>query len=556
MQHLDLIFTLTFGLTASLVFGFIALRLRLPPIVGYLAAGILVGPHTPGFVANREIAEQLAEVGVILLMFGVGLHFHLDDLLAVRRIAVPGAVGQISAATALGAMCARGFGWDWPAAIVLGMSLSVASTVVLTRVLSEHDDLQTSSGRIALGWLVVEDLFTVVVLVALPAVMAPDGNAWAAVGTTVLRIAVLGAILQLAGTRVIPGFLAAVARTKSTELFTLAVLVLALGIAFASAELFGASMALGAFLAGMVVGKSEFSYRAASEALPMRDAFAVLFFVSVGMLFEPRQLVEFPGRLVAALLVVLVANPLVALGLTLGLGYGPMVGARIALASAQIGEFSFLLAAMGTQIGVLPAEASGLVVAVSIVSIAINPLLYRLAPRLEAVLSSGRLGRWTAPRQSTPAEAPVEGNRHAIVVGYGLVGRTVTEMLEGAGLTVTIIERNIDTVRALERERRRAIYGDAGRGEILDAAGVQRAVALIVTPPASDDAREMLRAARSRNAEIAILVRSAFASQAPGLLRAGADEVVSGEVEVAQRMLAEITLRGLVAQQGDGESRA
>ncbi len=546
MHHLDLIFTITAALTASLILGFAALKLRLPPIVGYLFAGVLVGPHTPGFVANREMAEQLAEIGVILLMFGVGLHFHVDDLLAVRRIAVPGAVGQIAAATALGAVCAHAFGWDWPAALVFGVALSVASTVVLTRVLAENDDLQTHAGRIAIGWLVVEDLFTVFVLVALPAVLSPGGNPWTAIGLTTLRIGALGAILLLAGSRVIPAFLGAVSRTKSAELFTLAVLVLALGIAYGSAEIFGASMALGAFLAGMVVGKSEFSYRAASEALPMRDAFAVLFFVSVGMLFEPAQLIQFPGRILATLGVVMLVKPLTAAVLALALGYGPMVATRVALALSQIGEFSFLLAAMGTQIGVLPAEANGILVIVAILSIAVNPLLYRLAPRLEGYLLYGALGRWFAPRRGGSAAPAVEGVRHAIVVGYGLVGHAVTELLEKSGMTVTIIDRNIDTVRALGGERRSAIYGDASRGEILDAAGVQRASALIVTPPASETTREMMRAARSRNPQLLILVRSAFASQTDGLLRAGADEVISGEVQVANRMLAELAARAVV----------
>jgi CPA2 family monovalent cation:H+ antiporter-2 len=314
MHGYDLILTLTGSLAAALVLGYFTQRLGLSPIVGYLLAGTLVGPHTPGFVADAALAEQLAEIGVILLMFGVGLQFHIDELLAVRRVAIPGAIAQSGVATLLGALLARAFGWDWSAGLVFGMALAVASTVVLVRVLADHNDLHTQAGHIAVGWLVVEDLFTVAALVLLPALFTETGTPlWLALGLTALKVALLVAFTVLVGTRVIPRLLDYVAATRSRELFTLTVLVLALGIAVGSSLVFSVSMALGAFLAGMVVGRSDYSLRAASEALPMRDAFAVLFFVSVGMLLDPSALVTAPGLIAGALLIVLVGKPLVAL---------------------------------------------------------------------------------------------------------------------------------------------------------------------------------------------------------------------------------------------------
>src|SRR6266851_5996642 len=339
MHHLDLILTLTGGLAVALALGYLTHRLGLSPIVGYLVGGIAVGPHTPGFVANQEVAEQLAEVGVILLMFGVGLQFHLTELLAVRRVALPGAVAQSLVATGLGAVVARTFGWDWAAGIVFGLALSVASTVVLLRVLADHRDLHTPTGHIAVGWLVVEDLFTVLVLVLLPALFggrpAALGHVPLALGLAALKMTALVVFTLLVGGRLIPWLLEHMAATRSRKLFTLTVLVLALGIAVGSATLFGVSMALGAFLAGMVVGRSDFSLRAATEALPMRDAFAVLFFVSAGMLFDPRFLLDAPALVAATLGVILLGKPLAALGIVLLLRYPPKVALAVAVALAQ-----------------------------------------------------------------------------------------------------------------------------------------------------------------------------------------------------------------------------
>src|SRR4051794_357920 len=367
--NIDLILTLTGSLAAALALGYVTQRLGLSPIVGYLLAGVVVGPSTPGFVADRHLAEQLAEVGVILLMFGVGLQFHFKELLAVRRIAVPGAVVQSLAATALGAVTGWAFGWGWAAGLVYGMAVSVASTVVLVRVLADHNDLHTPTGHIAVGWLVVEDLFTVVVLVLLPAVFGTEGarpgGLPLALLLTALKIGVLVAVTFLVGGRLIPWLLGRVDQTRTRELFTLTVLVVALGLAVGSALLFGVSMALGAFLAGMVVGRSEFSLRAAADALPMRDAFAVLFFVSVGMLLDPGALVATPVLFAATLAVVLVGKPLVALVLVRLMRYPFRVALSVAIALAQIGEFSFILASMGRDLGILTSEATNTIVAAS-----------------------------------------------------------------------------------------------------------------------------------------------------------------------------------------------
>ena len=358
MHCADVVLMLAAGLSAALVLGYVTQRLGLSPIVGYLIAGVIVGPHTPGFTANPGLAEQLAEVGVILIMFGVGLQFHMEELLAVRRAAVPGAIAGMSAGAVLGAVAAHAFGWSWVSSAVFGLTLSVASTVVLVRVLSDARTLHTSSGHIAVGWLVMEDLLTVVTLVLLPTVAG--GRAGVAemateIGLTLAKVVALVVFAVVVGHRVIPTLLDRVAGTRSRELFTLAVLVIALGIAVGSAQLFGVSMALGAFVAGMVVNRSEYSLRAASDALPMRDAFAVLFFVSVGMLLDPAVLLDQAGLFTAALAIVVVGKPLVVAAVLALLGYPMRTVLTVPSALAQIGEFSFILASLGRSIGALPA---------------------------------------------------------------------------------------------------------------------------------------------------------------------------------------------------------
>ncbi|MDB5311563.1 MAG: sodium:proton exchanger [Gemmataceae bacterium] len=564
MHNLDLVLTLAGGLAAALALGYATHRLGLSPIVGYLLAGVAVGPHTPGFVADRHTAEQLAEVGVILLMFGVGLPFRVEELLAVRRIALPGAAAQCAAATALGAGVALGFGWGGPAAVVFGLSVSVASAVVLTRVLADHHALHTPAGHVAVGWLVVQDLFAVLVLVLLPAVFGAGavgpGRLPLVLGLAAVKIGVLVAGVLVVGGRVVPWLLRHAAATGSRELFTLTVLVVALGVAVGSAELFGASMALGAFLAGMVVGRSDFSVRAATEALPMRDAFAVLFFVSVGMLLDPAFLLRAPGRVAATAGVVLVGTPVVALGVVLARGYPPRVALPVALSLAQVGEFSFILAAAGAGLGVLPDEATQILVAVAIGTISLNPLVYRLAAPVESwAARRPRLWRLLIARvreqlPGAPAPAGVDPAYRAVVVGYGPVGRTVCRLLRENGIEPTVIELNIDTVSRLRAGGVPVVYGDATRRDTLQEAGVDRAGSLLLSSSGMTGSEEVIRLARELNPGVRVLARSGYVRELPALQRAGAEGMFSGEGEVALALTEAILRRlGATPEQTDRE---
>lgn len=547
-HNIDLILTLTGGLTAALILGFLTQKLKLSPIVGYLLAGIIVGPFTPGFVANTGIATQFAEIGVILLMFGVGLHFHLKDLLAVRKIAIPGAAVQISAATGLGAVIMRMFGWSWTAGIVFGMAISVASTVVLTRVLADNRALHSPTGHIAIGWLIVEDLFTILALVLLPAIFATGaeagGNVWATLGIAMLKLGALVIFALVAGQKLIPLFLGYVARTGSRDLFTLAILTLALGIAVGSAKFFGASMALGAFLAGMVVGQSEFSERAASDALPMRDAFAVLFFVSVGMLFDPAALGDGWSVILATLGIVLIGKPLAALIVVL-LFKKPLRSAiSIAVALAQIGEFSFILAAVALSLGVLPAEATNALVVVSVISITLNPLLYRGIEPLMSWLE--RKGFAKKPVLTSP-EASMEiydAAHRVVVVGYGPVGQTLSRILRDNDIQVIVVETNLTTVQELRAAGLLAVYGDATNREILHSAGIENAQSLIIT--ARMPSQPVVQAARDLNPKIRIATRATYLQESAPLIRAGANAVFASEGEIALSMT-EFLLRELGA---------
>jgi len=562
----ELIQTLTGGLTAALLLGCLTQWLGLSPIVGYLLAGLVVGPSTPGFVMNRELAEQMAEIGVILLMFGVGLHFHFKDLLAVRRIAVPGAFVQCTAATVLGVVAARAFGFPWGEGLIFGLAISVASTVVLTRVLSDNNHLHTPVGHIAVGWLVVEDLFTVAVLVVLPAIYGDQSTSVSAMAVALLiatvKIATLLGLTVVVGDRVVPRLLSVVAATRSRELFTLTVLVIALGIAVGSAALFDVSMALGAFLAGMVVGRSEFSLRAATEAMPMRDAFAVLFFVSVGMLFHPTELLKAPLIAFLTLAIVLLGKPLAALVITLLLGYPVRVALAVSVALAQIGEFSFILAAVGRQYNVFSNELTNALVAASIVSISVNPILYRLVRPMETWLSH-QPGVWRLlnrfvqqPQTKRPRqydESPDAAHR-AVVAGYGPVGRTVTRLLRENGITPCIIEMNLETVRQLREDGIDAIYGDASHHETLKSAGVDQSGTLILSVAGVPTAPEVIRLARELNPSIRILVRSNYLREAQHLRDVGASQIHTGEGEVALSMaVAVLNELGATPEQIDRE---
>ena len=527
------------------MFGYITHRLGLSPIVGYLLAGLLVGPYTPGFVADAALAEELAEIGVILLMFGVGLQFHIEELLAVRRVAIPGAVAQSGVATVLGALLAVAFGWTWSAGIVFGMALAVASTVVLVRVLADNNDLHTPTGHIAVGWLVVEDLFTVIALVMLPALVGGSETSaplWQSLLITAVKVSALVAFTGVVGARVIPRLLDYVAATRSRELFTLTVLVLALGIAVGSALIFSVSMALGAFLAGMVVGRSEYSFRAASDALPMRDAFAVLFFVSVGMLLDPGALLETPLLIAGALAIVLIGKPLVAFILVWAMRYPFGVALATAIALAQIGEFSFILSTLGRDLGLLTTTATNTLVATSIVSIVINPLLYRaIGPIERAVMGVPSLAR-VLNRESPPAASqgsPTRASRtanpahHALIVGYGPTGRTVVRLLRENGIAPTVVELNIDTVRALQEDGVDAVYGDATHPDTFEAAGMAGAESLILGSAGMASSADVIKAARVCNPQVRVLARALYLREIPELKEAGANSVYSGEGEVA-----------------------
>ena len=541
LHDIDLILTLTGGLTAALVLGFLTQKLKLSPIVGYLLAGVLVGPFTPGFVANSGIATQFAELGVILLMFGVGLHFHLKDLMAVRRIAVPGAIVQIAAATLLGAVSTHFFGWSMGPGLVFGMAISVASTVLLTRVLADNKALHTPVGHIAIGWLIVEDLFTIIVLVLLPAIhgAATSGDTsamWSTLGIALVKLSVLVVFTLLAGQKIIPWVLGYVARTGSRDLFTLAVLVLALGIAVGSAKFFGASMALGAFLAGMVVGQSEFSARAASDAMPMKDAFAVLFFVSVGMMFDPSAVAGSWQLTLATLGIVIIGKPLAALLVVLLFRRPLAFALPIAIALAQIGEFSFILAQLAGSLGLMPKEALNALVLTAIISITLNPLLYKgIAP----------LMAWLERRGMVSKPKPTDLDRHSntephdgvrvIVVGYGPVGQTLCRILRDNQIQPMVIEMNLETVRKLHAEGLPAVYGEANSREILHQAGVETAEGLIIAA-SSAASPEILEAARDLNPKIRILTRSVYLRENAALLASGADAVFSSEGEIALSM--------------------
>ena len=581
-HNIDLILTLAGGLTAALALGFITQKLRLSPIVGYLLAGMVVGPYSPGFVADADTATQFAELGVILLMFGVGLHFHLKDLMAVRSVAVPGAIVQIAAATVLGMLATHFFGWSWTAGAVFGMAISVASTVVLTRVLADNRAMHTPVGHVAIGWLVVEDLFTILVLVLLPALFPPataSGGAvgasvsvWTTLGATTLKLGALVVFTLVAGQRLIPLLLGYVARTGTRDLFTLAVLVLALGIAVGAAEFFGASMALGAFLAGMVVGQSDFSARAAAEALPMRDAFAVLFFVSVGMLFDPASLATGWPLMLVTLGIVLLGKPLAALLVVLVLGHPLRKAVSVAVALAQIGEFSFILASLGTTLGVLPPEAGNAMVVAAVVSITINPLLYKGIDPLMKSLARRGIGVARPAAGDGPVPVPDDDAHRVVLIGYGPVGRAIARILRDNDMDVVVVEMNIDTVRELhelaeleaahlnaqdEADDGRAgdaaggdasdnsgssaghplrplhaVHGDATQAEILRHAGLEDAEALIIST-ATAPAREIIEVARGVNPDVRILIHTTYLREAEALRAGGAEVVFSGEGAVA-----------------------
>lgn len=567
----SLIAILAGGFGLALVLGYAAARLKLPPLVGYLVAGIAIGPHTPGFVADTALAMQLAEIGVMLLMLGVGLHFSLADLLAVRRIALPGALLQMTVATALGGGFAIAWGWSPGAALVFGLSLSVASTVVLLRALEARGALETGPGRIAVGWLVVEDLAMVLALVLLPplapllggsaaagvpgaaALPAGDGHglAWT-LAVTAAKVSAFVALMLVFGRRLFPKVLWLVTKTGSRELFTLCVVAAAIGVAFGAAKLFDVSFALGAFFAGMMMRESEYARRAADESLPLRDAFAVLFFVSVGMLFDPRVLIEQPLAVAVVVAIVLVGKTLAAIALVLALGHPLASALTVGAGLAQIGEFSFILAGLGVALGLLPPEGRDLVLAGALISIALNPLAFSLIGPLQAWARqrSPALRRFeerddplaTLPAHVNPADMP----GLVVVVGWGRVGRRVVERLRDAGAPVVVAERDRDRVEALRAAGVPAVAGDAADPAVLIQAHVARAKVLVVATPDTFGVRQMVETARTLNPGIDILVRARNAEEAL---------LLEGE-QLARAFVGERLLADALASQALGAARS
>ncbi|HLF79408.1 MAG TPA: cation:proton antiporter [Dehalococcoidia bacterium] len=530
---------------AAFAGGFVATRLGLPPIVGYLLAGIVVGPYTPGGHANAELATQLAEVGVILLMFGVGLHFSVREILDVGPIAIPGAIGQSTVATLLGMGVSLIFGWSFTEGLILGLCLSVASTVVLLRALEERNLLETHSGRVAVGWLIVEDLFTVLILVLLPAVAGSSqasaglaseiagGNVALEIALSLGQTVIFVAIMLVFGVKVVPRLLREVVRAGSRELFTLCILALALGVAFGSAELFGASLALGAFLAGMVLNESELSHRAGLEALPLRDAFAVLFFVSVGMIFDPAVLTEQPLLVAAVVGTIIVGKATAAFLIVTLLGYGLRNGLLVAVSLAQVGEFTFILASLAIALDLLPAEANSAVLAGAIISITLNPLLFRHVDELEDLLR-----RWTwftrfAGRRQPESEEVLSIRRHVIICGYGRSGSNLARSLSGRELPFVIIESDPFVLERARAAGYTCVFGDATLPVVLEQARVREARSLAVTYAGEPTAPLTVQNAKLLNPDLDIVAR-ASGPESHGLLRqAGASEVVDPYFEAS-----------------------
>ena len=553
-SSINLITTIAAGLGVALLLGLIANRMKLPALVGYLLAGIILGPATPGFVADPELSQQLSEIGVILLMFGVGLHFSIEDLRLVRRIALPGAIVQIIVATALGMGVATLWGWNPGESLVFGLALSVASTVVLIRALEQRGQLQSVNGRIAVGWLIVEDLVMVLVLVLLPPLAGWLGSSTVElpkeVGPSLLetlmvavgKILILVGLMFVVGRRVFPWLLGYVADTGSRELFTLTVIAVAIGIAYSSAQLFGASLALGAFIAGMVMRESHLSHRAAEESLPLRDAFSVLFFVSVGMLFDPKVLIELPLQVLAVVAIIVVGKTLAAFMLVLAFRYPLNTALTVSASLAQIGEFSFILGGLGVSLGLLSNEGMSLILAGSLISISLNHLLFRaIEPAQVWIRSRSKLARAMERSDDPLAELPriVESSEltgHVVLVGYGRVGRRIGEALTAHGVRFVVAEQNRELVESLRKHGSHAVAGDASDPVVLVQAHIARARILVIATPDTFQVRRMLEIARTLNPQIETIVRTHSEEEAVLLRNEKAGTVFLGEHELALSM--------------------
>lgn len=552
IEETPLISTLVVGLSAAFLCGMATTKLRLSPIVGYLLAGVIIGPFTPGFVGDAKLATQLAEIGIVLLMFGVGLHFSLKDLMAVKKIALPGAVVQIATALALGTGMAHYWGWSLASGLLFGLALSVASTVVLLRALEQRNVLHSINGHIAVGWLIVEDLVIVLALVLIPALApgiggeaeaAGEGGILLSLATALGKIGMFLVFMLVVGKRVLPWLLATVANTKSRELFTLSVFVVAVGVAFGASQLFDISFALGAFFAGMMIKESSLANEVTEKALPFQDAFAVLFFVSVGMLFNPNILVEQPWHVLATVLIIIVGKSIAAFVIVLLFGYPAKTAFTISASLAQIGEFSFILGTLGLIYGLLSPEANSLILAGALVSISLNPLLFLLTDALCAYGERHpRFGRWMESDTSDLSQMPGEEKKAlrknlVILAGYGRVGRRLRRKMEADNMDFVIIDQNHELVEALREKGKPAIVGDATHRSTLEEAAIDKAGAIVVAVPNAYEARRIVSIAREMNPSVAVLARAQNEEELQYFNSQDVDLAVAGVEEVAQRML-------------------
>jgi monovalent cation:H+ antiporter-2, CPA2 family len=553
-----LIATIAIGLALAFVFGLLAQRLRLPPIVGYLLAGVVVGPFTPGYVADQKLAVELAEIGVILLMFGVGLHFSLKDLLSVRVIAIPGAIGQIVVATLLGMGLAWFLGWSFGAGLIFGLALSVASTVVLLRALQERRQVETEKGKIAVGWLIVEDLVMVLTLVLVPPLAGLLGGkqptdisnpglvaalgvgpVWATLLLTAAKVALFVALMLVVGRKVIPWVLHYVAHTGSRELFRLAVLAIALGVAYGSANLFGVSFALGAFFAGMILAESQLSQQAARETLPLRDAFAVLFFVSVGMLFNPAVLLTNPLAVFATFLIIALGKSLAAYLIVRAFGHPNSVALTISASLAQIGEFSFILIVLAVNLAIVPPEARDLVVAGSILSILVNPLMFMAIDKLSSP-KDVPAPKPAVPGASVPAPVVEDPSTtltgHVVLVGHGRVGSAISAALLAKGVPFVVVEEDHATVEDIRTKGIETFVGAFGERSMLDRLNLAGARCVVSAIPDAFEAGHLVEAAKAANPGVRVVARAHSSEAVTYLRNLGADIVLMGEEELAKGM--------------------
>ncbi len=570
-HHTPLIATIVAGLGIAFILGTIAQRLKLPPLAGYLLAGVLIGPFTPGYVADQRLALELAEIGVILLMFGVGLHFSLGDLLSVRAIAIPGAIGQIAIATLMGVGLAWALGWGLGAGLVLGLALSVASTVVLLKALQDRRLVQTERGRIAVGWLIVEDLAMVLALVVLPALSgvlggkapAEEGgglvamlglgplNLWQTLGVTALKLLAFAALMIVVGRRLIPWILHYIAHTGSRELFRLAVLAIALGIAFGSASLFGVSFALGAFFAGMILAESRLSHQAAQETLPLRDAFAVLFFVSAGMLFDPNIVISHPIAVLVTVLIIIAGKSVAAYFIVSAVGHDRPTALTIAASLAQIGEFSFILAGLGVGLELLPEEGRDLILAGAIISILLNPLFFAV---LDKIAPSEKAKPKPVEPELAPAEAPLSDVQnsdvpdttltgHAVVIGYGRVGRLVVDAFTEAGIPLIVSDERTEAIDELRKRGIQALTGNANEPGMLEATNLKAARWFVSAIPNPFESGSLIETAREANPTLDVVARAHSDEEVEYLLKAGATRVIMGEREIAAAIIQHVVGR-------------